>query len=831
MGSPFPRVSARGSEEAAQDSKAMANAQEAPPPRWHAPQEGVEERPEECLRLFNSLVDGKVRRSRDGEAVWERREADESLRNAPLLHTNVPFRQVPFVPAKGRGSKVVSWYICGPTVYDSAHVGHARNYVTFDIVRRILEDYFGYNVVYVMNVTDIDDKIILRARRNHLLDEYKQEVKGDLERVLSDCQAALRQALEKQQAMVFASMEAAAGEPEPKRRDELEVVAKQESLKLEKLRKSQDDLETQSNRRCLEGMIDTCSDALAVMLDKTRGKEVTDHSIFKAHASRYEEEFMEDMESLGVRPPTVLTRVSEYMEEIVHYVEKIICNGLGYVSNGSVYFSTQAYQEAGHRYGKLRPWAVGSSTLASEGEVGGDFATMEKRHPNDFALWKASKPGEPSWDSPWGKGRPGWHIECSAMASSILGMNIDIHTGGEDLKFPHHDNELAQAEAYYHCEGCRQWVNYFLHSGHLGIEGLKMSKSLKNFVTIRQALEETSARQLRLLFVMQPWERAMSYSATTMSEVRARETLLKNFYQNVEVAKRMADKAGQASTKRWSQLELSLQASLEEVQARVHERLQDNLDTRGAMDALCDLVKQTNIYLSGRGGSDALPQSLLLDSVERYVSRILSCFGLAGGLSFASTSTSERAQASHQVAPWLDAFASFRDEIRSIARGGGDASRILSACDRLRDETLVDLGIRLEDKANGSVWKLDDPAALRLEVEEKRRTAREAERLKAARKVAAKAKEIAKWERLSASPRTALSDRYSAFDADENPTHDVHGDPLDGKQLDKAKKEADKIRKQRAQYMDKEAQEPGFLDELRSERDQLVAQVEDVSLR
>lgn len=734
------------------------------------------------------------------------------------------------MPAKGKGSRCVSWYICGPTVYDSAHVGHARNYVTFDIVRRILEDYFGYNVVYVMNVTDIDDKIILRARRNYLLDQYKQEVEGDLERVLNDGRAALRQALEKQQGVVSASMEAFAGESEPKRKEELEVVIKQESLKLEKVRSAQDELETQSSNRCLDGMIAACSDALAVMLDSTRGKEVTDHSIFKAHASRYEEEFMEDMESLGVRPPTVLTRVSEYMEEIVHYVEKIICNGLGYVSNGSVYFSTQAYQEAGHRYGKLRPWAVGSSALASEGEVGGDFATTEKRHPNDFALWKASKPGEPSWDSPWGKGRPGWHIECSAMASSILGMNIDIHTGGEDLKFPHHDNELAQAEAYYHGEGCCQWVNYFLHSGHLGIEGLKMSKSLKNFVTIRQALEETSARQLRLLFVMQPWERSMSYSTTTMSEVRAREALLKNFYQNVEVAKRTANKTGQASSKRWNQPELSLLASLQDVQARVHDRLQDNLDTRGAMDALCELVKQTNIYLSGCGGTVALPQSLLLGHVEQYVSRILSCFGLTDGLSFTSSSASDRTSASDHVAPYMDAFASFRDVIRNIARSGGDASQILSACDRLRDETLVDLGIRLEDKADGSVWKRDDPATLRLEVEEKRRLAREAERLKASRKVAAKAKEIAKWERLSASPRTALSDRYSAFDVDENPTHDMQGNLLEGKPLDKAKKEADKIRKQRAQYVDKEVQDPGFLDALRAEWHQLTAQVEDISL-
>ena len=219
-------------------------------------------------------------------------------------------------------------------------------------------------------------------------------------------------------------------------------------------------------------------------------------------------EFMEDMDALGVRPADVMTRVSEYIPEIVAYIEKIVANGLAYESKGSVYFDTQAFRAKGHVYGKLSPWAVGSAALAAEGES--DFETKEKRSSQDFALWKAAKPGEPFWDSPWGRGRPGWHIECSAMASSILGHKIDVHSGGQDLRFPHHDNELAQAEAYYHeemqreveaspsgshvcCGGAHgqlwsaQWINYFLHSGHLSIEGLKMSKSLKNFITIRQA--------------------------------------------------------------------------------------------------------------------------------------------------------------------------------------------------------------------------------------------------------------------------------------------------------------------------------------------------------
>ena len=153
--------------------------------------------------------------------------------------------------------------------------------------------------------------------------------------------------------------------------------------------------------------------------------------------------------------------------------------------NGSVYFDTAAFAAAGLRYGKLDPSKVGDTELIAEGEgaLSSADTSSEKRQPADFVLWKRSKQGEPEWESPWGKGRPGWHIECSAMASDVLGQRMDLNAGGADLKFPHHENQMAQAEAHYNCCG---WVNYFLHSGHLQIEGRKMSKSLKNFVTIRE---------------------------------------------------------------------------------------------------------------------------------------------------------------------------------------------------------------------------------------------------------------------------------------------------------------------------------------------------------
>ena len=153
-----------------------------------------------------------------------------------------------------------------------------------------------------------------------------------------------------------------------------------------------------------------------------------------------------------------------------------------------------------------------------------------KRNPSDFALWKSSKPGEPVWDSPWGKGRPGWHIECSVMASAVLGDNMDIHSGGIDLAFPHHDNELAQSEAYYNCP---QWVNYFLHAGHLHVEGQKMSKSLKNFITIQEALKMYTPRQMRLFFLAHPWHTKMDFKQSSMQEAMQIETTIKNLFDNV----------------------------------------------------------------------------------------------------------------------------------------------------------------------------------------------------------------------------------------------------------------------------------------------------------
>lgn len=222
--------------------------------------------------------------------------------------------------------------------------------------------------------------------------------------------------------------------------------------------------------------------------DKIINKAIKENRDYLEISRHYETEFLDDMKRLNVGLPEVITRVSEYVPEIVSFTEGIIKNGYAYVSNGSVYFDVTKYNsDPNHTYAKLEPTSVENKELLAEGEgILTQIDEKEKRNEKDFALWKKSKEGEPKWQSPWGEGRPGWHIECSAMCASILkGYPIDIHSGGVDLRFPHHDNEIAQSEAYYDCDN---WVNNFWHAGHLHIHGKKMSKSLKNFISIKDIL-------------------------------------------------------------------------------------------------------------------------------------------------------------------------------------------------------------------------------------------------------------------------------------------------------------------------------------------------------
>ncbi|KPI83349.1 putative Cysteinyl-tRNA synthetase [Leptomonas seymouri] len=711
-----------------------------------------------------------------------------------------------FAPREGR---LVRWYTCGPTVYDLSHMGHARAYLTFDILRRIMEDYFGYAVIYQMNITDIDDKIIKRARVNKLLDDFKEvDLHGSdvakLKTFTAEAVAAAEAGLAKRKAKLAEPIPDNANSRAKTDREEKLMEAELKTAQLaetkEKIAAAKDDF---------EALFAAASGVNGDLLDELKGHSICDQQIFENHARQYERAFFDDMQRLGIRDPDIVTRVTEYVPEVVTFIQKIMDNGFAYKGESSIFFDTEAYVKAGHDYPKLKPGGDRNTTDDEMAEGEGALSKGvegEKRSPNDFALWKFSKPGEPRWPSPWGEGRPGWHIECSVMASDVLGDNMDIHSGGWDLKFPHHDNECAQSEA---CNLQSQWVNYFLHCGHLHIKGLKMSKSLKNFITIRQALDDlgVTPRTMRLLFLANPWNKPMNFSDQSLDEAKEKERVLRAFFGSIDIVLRGDNwKSAQGANAR----DRELLNKWVETEGAVHAALQDNFDTVTALQQLMSLVAATNQYLL----TGERPSATLLRKVGRYVTKMLHIFGVVEGVDDVGLQQQSSGDGEARFIEAVNTLVRFRDGVRDTAKAQKAVNVFLPLCDKVRDEWLIDAGVRLEDNPAGpTTWKNDEPALLRKELQERLEQQDGERKKKLANQIETKRKLVEKWQQFSCLPSEYLQrqdaqrgaeKKYAAFDESTGlPTKTVAGEDVGEKEIKKFSKEVAKYAKTYEEFMSK----------------------------
>lgn len=476
---------------------------------------------------------------------------------------------VPLTPGK------VGMYVCGVTVYDYCHIGHARAGVVFDIVFRYLK-YAGYDVAYVRNYTDIDDKIINRANQ-----------------------------------------------------------------------------------------------------------EGTD---YRTIADRYIRAFDEDMAQLGLAKPTVEPKATDHIGGIIAIIETLIAKGHAYVSGDDVYYAVETFPD----YLKLSGRNLEDMQAGARVEVGD-----KKRHPMDFALWKGSKPGEPWWDSPWGNGRPGWHIECSAMSMEFLGSTFDIHGGGKDLVFPHHENEIAQSEG---ANGCR-FVRYWLHNGFVNINAEKMSKSLGNFFTIREVLKTYDPETLRFFILSAHYRSPIDFSDQNLDEAQsgleriysclaAVDAVLKGHAPSVEVA--VLESMPQAAQE--------LQEKTDQFLPRFVEAMDDDFNAAQALGVLFETVRATNRFLAET--KEMTPLSLQLIATVRHLfdeaGAVLGLFGSEPSVWLEQIKSAKAGQI--DITP--------ADIERLIAeRAEARAAKNFKRGDEIRD-LLLAKGIVLLDSAQGTTWNV-----------------------------------------------------------------------------------------------------------------------------
>ncbi len=387
----------------------------------------------------------------------------------------------------------VTMYVCGVTVYDYTHIGHARSSVAFDVIRRTFVD-AGYDMKFVKNYTDIDDKIINRANENN--ENWRE---------LAD-------------------------------------------------------------------------------------KFINEHDV--------------DMDSLYILRPDVTPQATDFIAGMISYCEQLIEKGHAYAIDGDVYFRVKSFDE----YGKLSGRNLDDLMAGARVDI-----NDKKENPLDFALWKSAKPGEPSWTSPWGEGRPGWHIECSVMSESILGTQIDIHGGGQDLIFPHHENEIAQSEAIT----CAPLANYWVHNGFVNINKEKMSKSLNNFFTIRDVLKICHPEAMRFLFLMTHYRQPLEYAEDKLQEATSalsRIYIYLDELNNTVVVKKSQD------------LSAEVEKMLEKFDNDFTSAMLDDFNTPKAVASLFEVVRMGNTILANKPNAESY--ELLKDATAKIMERVKSVLGV-----------------------------------------------------------------------------------------------------------------------------------------------------------------------------------------------------------
>ncbi|MFH2058972.1 MAG: cysteine--tRNA ligase [Pseudomonadota bacterium] len=458
----------------------------------------------------------------------------------------------------------VKMYVCGPTVYDTSHIGHARSVVVFDTIFRWLGQ-LGYEVTYVRNFTDVDDKIIKKSNET-----------GE------DCQAI---------------------------------------------------------------------------------------------TEKYIDEFHNEMDQLNVLRPTIEPKATEHIGHIINFIQMLIDKGKAYhVEGGDVYFSIDSFKT----YGKL------SGRNPDDMRAGARIAVDEKKtSPLDFTLWKPAKPEEPSWDSPWGKGRPGWHIECSAMSYEYLGKGFDIHGGGKDLIFPHHENEIAQSEAVFG----GQFVKYWIHNGFVDINNEKMSKSLGNFTMIKEVLEKYSPEVIRMFLLSNHYRSPIDYSEDSMRDVGMGLDRIYAFLERLE--KMGAKEEPSIKGSLWDEFTLAMN---------------DDFNTAKAVASVFDAVKQGNRLLDetrNKKQEQPDPNSIkalnLVYNDIKAISDVLAVFRLDPGTYFSDKK--QKGVTDQDIDP-------ARIEALIIERANARANKDFLRSDEIRDQ-LLDMNIVLKDGPKGTSWQFE----------------------------------------------------------------------------------------------------------------------------